>query len=84
MQQPYVICGSWCFTDGDKKPAAVAVNRGRCGAVLNFNKAWPCSFIDIQNIVLPPRRSLGEKLSAWVKRFLAIQLVGLVYDTEDK
>ena len=84
MQQPYVICGSWCFADGDKKPAAVAVNRGRCEAVLNFNKVWPRSFIDIENIVRPPRRSLGEKLSAWVKRFLAIQLVGLVYDTGDK
>ena len=62
MQQPYVVSDSWCFADGDIKLAAVAVNRGRCGTVLNFNKAWPCLFIDIQNTVLPPRRSLGESV----------------------
>ena len=62
MQQPYVVSGSWCFADGDIKLAAVAVNRGRCGTVLNLNKACPYLFIDIQNTVLPPRRSLGESV----------------------
>ncbi len=62
MQQRYVVSGSWCFADGDIKLAAVAVNRGRCGTVLNLNKSWPNLFIDIQNTVLPPRRSLGESV----------------------
>ena len=62
MQQRYVVSGSWCFADGDIKLAAVAVNRGRCGTVLNLNKSWPNLFIDIQNTVLPPRRSLGASV----------------------
>ena len=84
MQQPYVPRGSRCLADGDKRSAAVSVNKGKCGAVLDFDKVWQFSFINIQNKVLPPRRSLGEKLSARVKRFLAIQMVGLAYDTGDK
>lgn len=84
MQQPYVISGSWCLSDGDIKLAALAINRRGCWTVLKFNKAWPCLFIDIQNTVLPPSRSLGERVSAWMKRFLAIQLVGLAYYTGDK
>ena len=62
MQQPYVVSRSWCFADRDTKLAAVAVNRGRCGTVLNFNKAWPCLFVDVQNTVLPPRRSPGASI----------------------
>ena len=84
MQRPHVISGSWCFADGDTKLAAIAVNRGECGTVLNFNQAWPCLFIDIQNTFMPARRSLGEIVSAWMKRLLAIQLVGLVYYTGGK
>ena len=83
MQQRYVVSGSWCFADGDIKLAAVAVNRGRCGTVLNLNKSWPNLFIDIQNTFC----RLGDpsgRVSAFVKRLLAIQLVGLVYHTGDK
>ena len=84
MQQPYLPRGSRCLAAGDKKSASVSVNNGKCGALLGFDNVWPCSFINTGAKVLPPRRSLEAKLSARVKRFLAIQTVGLVYDTGDK
>ena len=84
MQQPYLPRGPQCLAAGDKRPAFVSVNRGKCGAPLDFDKVWPCSFINTGGNILPPRRSLEAKLSASVKRFLAILSVGLVCDTGDK
>ena len=84
MQQPYLPRGPQCLAAGDKRPAFVSVNRGKCGAPLDFDKVWPCSFINTGGNILPPRRSLEAKLSARAKRFLAIQMVGLACDTGDK
>ena len=84
MQQPYLPRGPQCLAAGDKRPAFVSVNRGKCGAPLDFDKVWPCSFINTGGNILPPRRSLEAKLSARAKRFLALQMVGLACDTGDK
>ena len=84
MQQPYLLRGSRCLAAEDKKSASVSVNKGKFGAVLDFDNVWPCSFINTRATVLPPRRPLEAKLFARVKRFLAIQTVGLVRDTGDK
>ena len=84
MQQPYLPRGSRDLTAGDKRSASVSVNKGKCGAPLDFDKVWQFPSINTGAKVLPPRRSLEAKLSARAKRLLALQMVGLACDTGDK
>ncbi len=84
MQQPYLPRGPQCLAAGDEKSASVSIIKSKCGAPFDFDKVWPCPFTNTEGKILPPRRSLEAKLSASVKRFLAILSVGLVYDTGDK
>ena len=81
MQQPYLLRSPQCLVSGDEKSASVSIIKSKCGTPLDFDKVWPCPFTNTGGKILLPQRSLEAKLSASVKRFLAIQIVGLVYDT---